>query len=996
MGAIVRVRLLGRFAVQVDGTEATVLHSARAESLVAFLLLHGDRAHARQQLASVLWPDSDDVQARTNLRHLLHTLRRDLPCVDRHLDITLRSVRWRPEPPVALDVTEFDQLLDATAEGTDARRTALIAAARLYRGGLLDGCDDEWVREERERLRRRHLEALIELAAVHEAAGELNDAVEVAERLLGDDPLREDAHRLLIRVHSQRGDRAGAVRAYHRCATTLERELGVEPSATTQRLYRETFTAGQDDVPAPGSRSARPPLVGRETERSALRDAWRAAGGGAPRLVLVTGEAGIGKSRLVEELRDACTRQGATAVEARCYAAEGPLAYGPIADWLRHPALRQTLPSLDRVRLTELSRLLPELIDEIPDLRPPARLPEHEQRHRLFEAVTAAVLGPGRPVLLVVDDLPHADRDTCRLMHYLLRGSPRARLLVVATARAEDRDLPHVQELVAAARERDRLTEIELPRLSREETGTLVERLTDARPDPASIDRLHRDAEGNPLFVVEALRAGGAAKDGLTPRVQSIISARLAQLEGAAREVLAVAAVIGREFTYDVLCAAADLDESTLVSGLDELWRRRIVRDRDSDGVYDFSHDRIRHVAYATVGPARQRLLHRRVAAALEELHDRAPAAVSAQIAAHHEKAGAVTDAVAWFRRAAEAAGMLYADTRSLELYERALSLVGSRPASPERDAEELELRVATLVPLLAVEGYASAGMTAALERATELVRALRVPLVPQLRRALALEALTLADFATATHHGDLLHAAGQQAGDDILIVEAAYVRGIAAFWQAELDLARRYFELAVARYRPENRAEHLRHYGQDPKVVCLGRLACTLWLLGRPDEAYRAHVEALAWSAEVGHPFSRAVALTFGLALAIDRGDDAEVRTLVREYATVAGDGMHAYFAAAYDGYRRVLDGDVDAGLAVVAAAVRRSADAPVAPGQHAMMLRLHLAALLAAGDGRGALNAADRILTAGGPARLWAPLARRVRARSAGREAGGTLADR
>ncbi|MDQ4118097.1 MAG: AAA family ATPase, partial [Actinomycetota bacterium] len=802
MGAIARVRLLGRFVVEVDGSPATVLRSARAESLLAFLLLHGERERSREQVASLLWPDSGDAQARTNLRHLLHTLRHDLPCVDVHLELTGRTVRWRAEPPVAIDVVEFDRLLDSPAGDADARRTALIAAVGLYRGELLDGCDDEWIRAERERLRRRHLEALSELAALHEAAGEPEDAAAAAERVLDDDPLREDAHRVLIRVCLQRGDRAGAVRAYHRCATTLERELAVEPSGPTQRLYREMLTSGRETSPRPGPRTRRPPLVGRAAEGGVLRDAWRGAAAGSARLVFVTGEAGIGKSRLVEDLRDACARLGATAVEARCYAAEGPLAYGPIADWLRQPAVRQTLPSLDRVRLTELARLLPELIDEMPGLPPPVPLPEHEQRHRLFEAVSAAVLGHGRPVLLVVEDLPHSDRDTCRLLHYLSRR-PQARLLVVATARAEDRDVPHLRELLAGARERNRLTEIELAGFSRDETGSLVEQLTGARPGSAATDRLHRETGGNPLFVVEALRAGDAAEGRLTPRVQAVIAARLAQLDGPAREVVAVAAVIGREFTDDVLSAAADLDEDALVHGLDELWRRGIVRDRDAGGTYDFGHDRIREVAYASVGPARRRLLHRRVAAALENVHDRAPAVVSAQVAAHYERAGAPAAALAWFRRAAEAAGLFYADARSLELYERALSLLHSRPPSPERDAEELDLRVATLVPLLAIEGYASAGMTAALDRATELARSLRVEPAPPLRRALAVEALTRADFTTATHHGDLLRAAGERAGDDILVVEAAYVQGIAAFWQAELEPACRHFERAVARYRP-------------------------------------------------------------------------------------------------------------------------------------------------------------------------------------------------
>jgi hypothetical protein len=389
------------------------------------------------------------------------------------------------------------------------------------------------------------------------------------------------------------------------------------------------------------------------------------------------------------------------------------------------------------------------------------------------------------------------------------------------------------------------------------------------------------------------------------------------------------------------------------------------------------------------------RVMHGRIAAALEREHARAPESVSAQIAAHHERAGARQAAVAGYRRAADAAELLHANARALELLERALAVLATLPASRERDAEELELRIATLVPLLPLAGYASAGMTAALDRARELVRALGGSPAPPLLRALALDALTRADFAAAKRHGELLRAAGERAGDDVLIVEAAYVLGIAAFWQADLESARSHFETAVSRYRPRDRAMHLGHYGQDPKVVCLGRLACTLWFLGRPDDARRANRAALAWADEVGHPFSRTVALTFGILLAIDMGDEAEVRRLVQESAALPENPMNAYVFAAFDGYVRVLDGDVDAGLAAVAAGLRRAADAPVAPGQHAMMQRLQLAALLAAGDRAGARTAAERLLETGGPARLWGPLARRVLAEIEA-DGGGTPAER
>jgi hypothetical protein len=302
-------------------------------------------------------------------------------------------------------------------------------------------------------------------------------------------------------------------------------------------------------------------------------------------------------------------------------------------------------------------------------------------------------------------------------------------------------------------------------------------------------------------------------------------------------------------------------------------------------------------------------------------------------------------------------------------------------PATPDRDHVELELRTAALAPLVPLVGYASPKLTGMQRRAGALARALAVEPAPQLLRSLALDSLTRADFASATRHGRRLRAAGEQRGDAVLMVEGDYVLGVAAFWQADLGAARRHLELAVRRYHPQDCTSHLVHYGQDPKVVCLGRLACTYWFLGLPTEARRAHADALTWSRTLGHPFSHVVALTFGALLAVDMGDQAEVRRLTAELAEAGSEGMNTSVTQGFLGYVTVLDGDLRVGLEMIRAAVGRTEASPAAPGQHAMLQRLLLAAQLAAGDDTAALAVADRLLAMDGPARLWAPLADRVR---------------
>lgn len=223
---ILRVRLLGGIDLRLGELPLPPLDSARAESLLAYLLLHREAPQQRQHLAFTLWPDSTEAQARTNLRHVLHNLRRAFPDADRFIDVGPRTLRWRPKAPLWLDVAAFEQ---AVAEGR------LEDAVKTYAGDLLEGNYDEWLLEERERLAQVHLVTLQSLVTELEERGRFAEAIGYAERLLGADPLREETYRLLIRLHDAVGDRARALRTYHACATTLVRELGVAGATSLAR-----------------------------------------------------------------------------------------------------------------------------------------------------------------------------------------------------------------------------------------------------------------------------------------------------------------------------------------------------------------------------------------------------------------------------------------------------------------------------------------------------------------------------------------------------------------------------------------------------------------------------------------------------------------------------------------------------------------------------------------------------------------------------------------
>ena len=324
---------------------------------------------------------------------------------------------------------------------------------------------------------------------------------------------------------------------------------------------------------------------------------WQSAIEGRPQLLLLSGEAGIGKTRLAEALLTEIGQQGNATAIARCYAVEGEMAYTPIINWLRADVFRPALETLDTVWLTEVSRLLPVLLLDRPGLPPPSPLKEDWQRQRLFEALARAFLGIKGPLLLLLDDLQWCDRETLAWIHYLLRFDQHARLLIVGTKRLEERLMNQpLESLLVSLRRDGQVSEIPLGPLDAAETVTLAEHVAGRALSPELAAQLYQETEGNALFVVETMRMSVAEPQGLeqppgdsaplsfqatlSPTIQDVIAARLEQLSPSARELVNVAAVIGRGFTYAVLKHVSGDDEDVLVQALDEMLERRIIREQ--------------------------------------------------------------------------------------------------------------------------------------------------------------------------------------------------------------------------------------------------------------------------------------------------------------------------------------------------------------------------------------------------------------------------------
>ena len=569
---------------------------------------------------------------------------------------------------------------------------------------------------------------------------------------------------------------------------------------------------------------------------------------------------------------------------ARAYEAAGRLPWGPVVDLLRSDALRSHIDTLDTVWRAELARLLPELLDASQPSGP-SHSGDLAQRHRLFDAVRRAIVVGDRPRLLIIDDLQWCDAETIELIGFVVRSGQTAPVLIVGTVRSEEVPQHHpLVGLVDALGHDQAVTTVPLDRLDEATTATLAARLSaEDTIDPSLAAQLWSETEGNPLFVIEALRAG-ISSDGsqavLTPTMRAVLRARLGQLTDGARRLAEVAAVVGRPFSVGLMVSATGIDEHELVDHVDELWRRRIIRDQGFR--YDFSHDKLRAVALEMVSPVRRRQLHRAVAEAIAvELHNDIDAA-SPQLAAHYDQAGMVEPAIDAYRVAGARAVAVSALDEAVTMFRRALALLADVPASPGRDALELDIRIALGSPLVALEGYGSKGAHQLYERALSLCRKLHRPVDPPILRGLGLARLQGCRFDDCDELARAL--LDDESHDPIARTEGRYLLGVSAFWRGDLARARHYLDGAIEAYDVSHRDDHLALYAQDPKAVCLVRLAWVeLWAgdAGRADETARS---ALELAAELDHLMTLGYVITYAAIIAAETEDLARLAELLAD----------------------------------------------------------------------------------------------------------------
>lgn len=729
-------------------------HTRQARQLLKILLTERPRPVASDRLIEILWPDSVPAAAATTLRSAINALRNvlepDRPnrAPSRYVITRTPGYAFELHPDIWIDVAAFERELAISRKAATRaeRRDHLQAALNLYQDDYLstDRYAD-WAAAERERLQELYFDALLQRADLDAQTGDFTDAIAAARSILARDPVREIAYQALMRYQATAGDSAGALLTFERCRSVLADELGADPNPLTRRLHQAILNGDIDlDLnsgnPLTGPATAisatttpaapvlalpstvhlpkrdprgLPVFVGRADDLARLQQAIAALGQGHGSQRFIIGEAGAGKSRLLHHFLHRLTGPRTDIapdtpppriiLSTTCHPLFQALPFAPIADLIGTYLTdlpQPVLAALPATTLAEISRILPQIRDRLPNLPDsPTRplLDAPTRRLRIAESCAAffTTLAAAHPTVLAIDDLQWADADTLAVLQLLNEHSSSHPLLILGALRSDD--MTDNQPLRTFMHTLERTTPDAILSLSPlvpddiDALLTAAQETIDAtvRGDLAAM--LYNMTQGNPLFLTEALldrREAAANQSDMAEtaaalpqnrHVQAVVQERLQRLPPAAHSVLQAAATIGRDFDAELLEAATPVEPA---AWLDLLLQRQFLIELP-DARFDFRHDLVRRVIAANTNPLQRRRNHLAVAVALEALGRASQ--VPDELAYHYRQAGArhSSSFVHYSITAGEAALQALGFTQAADHFEAALTALAQHPELP-------------------------------------------------------------------------------------------------------------------------------------------------------------------------------------------------------------------------------------------------------------------------------------------------------------------------
>ncbi len=435
--------------------------------------------------------------------------------------------------------------------------------------------------------------------------------------------------------------------------------------------------------------------------------------------------------------------------------------------------------------------------------------------------------------------------------------------------------------------------EISLEPFDAEETAELARRESVKPLESESIEEIFRATRGNPLFVLESVRAALQST-----RVHAVIAARLAQLATACYELAGLASVVGRPFSFELLVKATDWDEASVSHALDELWRRRIIESRGS-AEYDFTHDRLREVAYSELSLVRKRYLHRRVARAFTEVYQGDLDSWNGQIASHLEQAGMAEASIEHYRRAAVYARQRYAEKEAADLLRRALTLCRESPDSDRRLRQELDLLVSLGPTLVTTEGYSAPEVGKTYERALELSRRLDDEYIFVILSGVWVFHTVRGDLARAREVGlELLRLAERERTPGLMLA-GNFLLGSTLFHVGELKESLEHLSTAM-RYHSDTAQSALALFaGPDVWFFCRSYLSHVTWHREGGNHGDDHSSEAIAAARRIRHPFSEVIAPVYAVILRVFHGDSGAALERGREAVELCRRHGFTYYLA-------------------------------------------------------------------------------------------------